>query len=943
MKEKRLFCVTLFLVLISISKLLPQQTHPSAEIRIGDDGHVQVVEHFSQDNSMQEVEQGESSWVFTQIQPVSSQPQTTSQGTEPDLVVSSVTVVDSEGPEISYYFSISNTGDVACNASSARICLSFDLIFRNDVIIDTKSVPGIPAHSSYNMLSPTTTNIGCHVDPENYYLYVIADIYNDIAEANEDNNIGYDDSPQVHVSSHIDLLPGKITIVSYDLNTFQMAYWIDIYNFGNTDSGFFETDVYLSTNNIITTSDYRIDDFSIINLASCGSFADNEIVGDDDALKGLLPGDYYLGCIIDAGYDVSESNELNNTAYDTYFMVNIPSYVDLYVSDISVTDNDGPDISFEYTIENRGDLPAGSHKEYIYLQSNGSRYNIYEESFTVDAFGSVMSVVNMTVSGIPGGEYSLGVFADAEDDIDEYVEDNNKKLFVYPKINIPATDLPNAPVLIVPSNGAMNVSINPKLQWQHGGGGTPDYYKIEVRDEFGTLVVSANSSNAHETVGPLSYNTTYTWHVQAVNSYGSSPWSDSWTFTTEGGSGPIDKSWYEQITDDGRMLYSVDAVSEHIGWTCGRNTALFRTTDGGENWTDAAGNSPGHRFYSIDALDEYTAVATGYNFDFDLYDIQKTVDGGNTWTQTYSQDGPIRHIHMFDALNGRAVGDPVNGAWTVLETSDGGDSWSMMPTCPSAIEGDFGYYCGVNWYSSDAGWFGTNSSKAYHTPDRGNQWLNVVIPELPRVTSIAFEPSGNVGIGCSGSDSQMARTNDGGTSWENIAVPQQGTIYNMHHADGGFWTLINWDIWMSNNLGDTWEHETTAPRYLRDISFYGSNENRTGWAVGNRGIIMRYGTETTGIEQHDAYNRPEMISLLQNYPNPFNAETTIIFDLEKPGFVDLKILDIQGKEIASLISEFKEAGSYQFTWDAGELPSGIYLYRLQTDSHIETRKLIMQK
>ena len=180
MKEKRLFCVTLFLVLISISKLLPQQTHPSAEIRIGDDGHVQVVEHFSQDNSMQEVEQGESSWVFTQIQPVSSQPQTTSQGTEPDLVVSSVTVVDSEGPEISYYFSISNTGDVACNASSARICLSFDLIFRNDVIIDTKSVPGIPAHSSYNMLSPTTTNIGCHVDPENYYLYVIADIYNDM-------------------------------------------------------------------------------------------------------------------------------------------------------------------------------------------------------------------------------------------------------------------------------------------------------------------------------------------------------------------------------------------------------------------------------------------------------------------------------------------------------------------------------------------------------------------------------------------------------------------------------------------------------------------------------------------------------------------------------------------------------------------------------------------
>ena len=88
---------------------------------------------------------------------------------------------------------------------------------------------------------------------------------------------------------------------------------------------------------------------------------------------------------------------------------------------------------------------------------------------------------------------------------------------------------------------------------------------------------------------------------------------------------------------------------------------------------------------------------------------------------------------------------------------------------------------------------------------------------------------------------------------------------------------------------------------------------------------------------------PQVFALHPNYPNPFNSETTIPFDLEKSEFVELKILDIQGKEITSLISEFKESGSYQYIWNAKDIPSGIYLYRLQTDNHVETRKLILQK
>ena len=66
----------------------------------------------------------------------------------------------------------------------------------------------------------------------------------------------------------------------------------------------------------------------------------------------------------------------------------------------------------------------------------------------------------------------------------------------------------------------------------------------------------------------------------------------------------------------------------------------------------------------------------------------------------------------------------------------------------------------------------------------------------------------------------------------------------------------------------------------------------------------------------------------QNHPNPFNPSTTINYQLPQSGFVTLKVYDILGKEVAKLIDEFKNAGSYKVTFDASHIPSGIYIYRI---------------
>jgi hypothetical protein len=88
---------------------------------------------------------------------------------------------------------------------------------------------------------------------------------------------------------------------------------------------------------------------------------------------------------------------------------------------------------------------------------------------------------------------------------------------------------------------------------------------------------------------------------------------------------------------------------------------------------------------------------------------------------------------------------------------------------------------------------------------------------------------------------------------------------------------------------------------------------------------------------------PKEYKLEQNYPNPFNPETNISFDLPKTGFVTLKIYDILGKEIVTLVNGMKNAGSYTIDFDASSLTSGVYFYRLESNGFTATKNMILGK
>ena len=98
----------------------------------------------------------------------------------------------------------------------------------------------------------------------------------------------------------------------------------------------------------------------------------------------------------------------------------------------------------------------------------------------------------------------------------------------------------------------------------------------------------------------------------------------------------------------------------------------------------------------------------------------------------------------------------------------------------------------------------------------------------------------------------------------------------------------------------------------------------------------------TGVESNQGVVAGSY-SLSQNYPNPFNPTTTIKYSIPKLSFVTIKIYDVLGSEVATLVNEEKPVGNYELTWNAAKLSSGVYFYQLKAGNYVETKKMILMR
>jgi hypothetical protein len=111
---------------------------------------------------------------------------------------------------------------------------------------------------------------------------------------------------------------------------------------------------------------------------------------------------------------------------------------------------------------------------------------------------------------------------------------------------------------------------------------------------------------------------------------------------------------------------------------------------------------------------------------------------------------------------------------------------------------------------------------------------------------------------------------------------------------------------------------------------------------GNRTTLDFTAVATPTAVEYEG-TQPDEYYLTQNYPNPFNPSTIIKYGINEPGFVSIKIYDVLGSEVATLVNQYHIAGSYEINFNSTRLSSGTYIYRLVIGNYSEARKMILEK
>lgn len=417
--------------------------------------------------------------------------------------------------------------------------------------------------------------------------------------------------------------------------------------------------------------------------------------------------------------------------------------------------------------------------------------------------------------------------------------------------------------------------------------------------------------------------------------------------------------WAEQNSGVSATLTSVSVPQYNSVWVCGYSGTVLRTTNNGTNWISVGANGiPSNvQLINICAIDGNTALVAGYIGTTNTW-VWKTTNGGANWTQVFNQpNGFIDGIAMRpnQTTEGIMIGNPVGGRWTIFKTTDMGSTWDStgLRLAQNGTEG--GWNNSVYWSKlpnavGDTGlWFGTNNFRIYHSTNRGSSWIVQSTGAEQNVYTLGLFSN----FGLSGGATLLG-TNTFGYSWQLVS----GTP-----GAGNFGGVVGFFAPVEDNIlfqGYCW-YVRSDNKIYRGISTYGGysveytapagnyRHINTAWYSGpiwavrdNGGISACVYCGISGVTSV-SNEMPSKFSLKQNYPNPFNPETIIEFDVPKTSQVKIEIFDNLGKSIEVLSDQQVNAGAYIVKWNAAKYSSGIYFYRISAAGYFETGKMILMK
>jgi len=423
-------------------------------------------------------------------------------------------------------------------------------------------------------------------------------------------------------------------------------------------------------------------------------------------------------------------------------------------------------------------------------------------------------------------------------------------------------------------------------------------------------------------------------------------------------------NWELKFSATGKVFKDVSFASLLVGYIVTELGAVYKTSDGGNNWTNVMNLGFPYYWYGVDALTADTVVISGFNNQGDIHTgvIRWSFDGGSSWTNDIVLSIPngvgwLSHIHFFD-INKGIVSAEFSGG--MHYTTNGGKdtaSWTYVQ-----INSDLGWFAG-NIDADTSGNIFTTGIHFAHSSDFGISWTSG--PSADPVFDGGVDFSDNLMTGMTGGGQISApvsgwthKTVDGGQSWSprlySFPYPIRAVkLFNdtLGLGFGGNLFQEVGGIYLTTDGGVNWDLDlnASAEMFSYDVVMK-SADSLDVWCVGSTGG----GTGYTGklyktskgnpVGVREAKNQiPIDFQLYQNYPNPFNPSTSLQYAIGKTQFVSLKVYDVLGNEIATLVNEEKPAGEYEVEFNASGLTSGIYFYKLQAGSFIESKKMILMK
>ena len=410
--------------------------------------------------------------------------------------------------------------------------------------------------------------------------------------------------------------------------------------------------------------------------------------------------------------------------------------------------------------------------------------------------------------------------------------------------------------------------------------------------------------------------------------------------------------------------------------------SLRKSTDEGNTWITL--NIPATIWY-----DPYPIVVNGAGDIFiqinipPQWDTYRSTDEGNSWVTIGADSSIMRDIVFKDNL---CIASFWKTGGYLYKSSNNGDDWEIIPTAPTKLYTLFAAKNGKLYGGRIFG--GSPPGNLFTSSDNGINWELVSEFNTLGVYDIEENQFGHIFVA---TGYGVYRSTDDGNSWQPInsglnhtpsfklavdslgyiyvgtGLPQMlyGTIQSTIPVE-----LISFSIkQIDDNVHLNWQTATELNNHGFEIERKTENND---WRI----IGFKEGNGTTTKTQFYSFNDENISSgkyqyrlkqidydgtfeysktvevevlvinnfvLQQNYPNPFNPSTIISYRIPVKSKVVLKVFDVLGNEVATLINEEKSAGSYEVEFDGSEFTSGIYLYKLQAGEFVETKKMVFMK